>query len=92
MPASFLATMDSLDREGTNMETKIVIGPLRRLPHVCQLTGLRKSSIYAMIKEGNFPAPVRIGRRAVAWRQEDISRWIDTRLSAGPDSRALPGR
>ena len=67
-------------------------GPrLHRLPDVCGLTGLRKSSIYAMIKDGSFPAPVRIGRRAVAWRQEDIGRWIDSRRSTEGETQALSG-
>jgi len=67
MAGSFLATMDPLDRQGTKMEKHIVASPLRRLPYVCELTGLRKSSIYAMMRAGEFPSPVHIGRRAVAW-------------------------
>ncbi|WP_429407727.1 helix-turn-helix transcriptional regulator [Paraburkholderia sp. MM5482-R1] len=63
------------------MENKTFGLCLRRLPDVCRLTGLRKSSIYAMINVGSFPAPVRIGPRAVAWRDDDIGRWIETRLS-----------
>jgi len=66
------------------MEQQIVAGPLRRLPYVCQLTGLRKSSIYAMIRAGEFPSPVHIGRRAVAWRQADLEVWISTRRPAAP--------
>lgn len=27
-------------------------------------------------KSGNFPKPVRIGRRAIAWRKIDIEQWI----------------
>ncbi|WP_081082278.1 helix-turn-helix transcriptional regulator [Burkholderia diffusa] len=73
------------------MENKQFELRLYRLPDVCGFTGLRKSSIYAMIKDGSFPAPVRIGRRAVAWRQEDIGRWIDARRSADAGSHALTG-
>ena len=35
--------------------------------------------IYAMIAEGEFPAPIRIGRRAVAWRLSDIESWVERR-------------
>lgn len=52
---------------------------LLRLPAVMRETGLSRSSIYAAIKEGRFPRPVRIGKRAVAWRAEEIAAWRDTR-------------
>ncbi|MDO3621828.1 AlpA family transcriptional regulator [Ralstonia pseudosolanacearum] len=61
------------------MENQGTASPLHRLPYVCQLTGLRKSSIYSMIHAGDFPPPVRIGRRAVAWRQTDLEAWICSR-------------
>lgn len=66
------------------MERQIVASPLRRLPYVCEFTGLRKSSIYAMIRVGEFPRPVHIGRRAVAWRQSDLDTWIASRQAAMP--------
>ena len=37
-----------------------------------QRLGLSRSSIYKMMDEGEFPRPVRIGRRAVGWLAEDI--------------------
>lgn len=30
-------------------------------------------------KSGDFPKPVRIGRRAIAWRKVDIEEWIRER-------------
>ena len=40
-----------------------------------ELTGLAKSTIYDRITAGTFPKPVKIGDRAVAWRQSDIDAW-----------------
>ncbi|MEP1353371.1 MAG: AlpA family phage regulatory protein [Tateyamaria sp.] len=40
-------------------------------------TGLSRSSIYAMMDAGSFPRPIRIGKRAVAWRHSDIAAWIE---------------
>jgi len=57
---------------------------LMRLPDVMRETALCRSSIYAAISEGRFPSPVRIGRRAVAWRKEDIEAWKATLPRAGP--------
>ena len=57
-------------------------GKLQRLPTVEERTGFRKSSIYAGVKAGTFPAPVRLSARAVAWREEDIDHWINERTTA----------
>ncbi len=50
-------------------------GKLLRLPAVEELTGLKKSTIYAAVHAKTFPAPVRLSARAVAWREEQISSW-----------------
>ena len=55
-----------------------------RRADVEELTGLSRSTIYASMEAGEFPRPVRIGRRAVAWRQEDIQEWADSRPIAMP--------
>jgi prophage regulatory protein len=57
-------------------------GNLERLPTVEVRTALKKSSIYAGVKAGTFPAPVRLSARAVAWREADIDRWINERTTA----------
>lgn len=55
---------------------------LYRLPQVIEVTGLGRSSIYRLAKEGRFPPSVRIGDRAVAWRASEIEEWIKTRQVA----------
>ena len=52
------------------------MGLIRRKT-VEKITGLSRSSIYAMMSEGTFPKQIKIGRRAVAWRHEDIENWIN---------------
>lgn len=49
---------------------------IKRIQEVTQITGLSKSTIYAMIKEERFPAPLRIGRRAVGWTDDMIENWM----------------
>lgn len=53
---------------------------LFRLPQVREITGLGRSTIYAKIKTGDFPAPVNLGIRAVAWRAADVAVWVDSRI------------
>lgn len=52
------------------------------LPQVMSKTTLGKSTIYAYVKEGKFPAPVKIGDRAVGWVEEEVSAWLDERIKA----------
>jgi prophage regulatory protein len=56
--------------------------PLLRLPAVLQLTGLARSTVYRMVADHTFPAPVRIAKRAVAWRREELQRWTEQRPPA----------
>lgn len=57
---------------------------LMRVQDVIEATGMSRSSIYAAMTAGDFPRPVRIGRRAVAWRHDDIETWIDALPRAEP--------
>ena len=41
--------------------------------------GLSRSSIYAAMAQGQFPRPLRLGRRAVGWRQSEIDDWLARR-------------
>ncbi|MCH6585264.1 MAG: AlpA family phage regulatory protein, partial [Proteobacteria bacterium] len=45
---------------------------LYRLPDVIRLTGLSKTSIYRLAREGKFPTPVRITESKSAWRPDEI--------------------
>jgi prophage regulatory protein len=76
---------NQLSLKGTILEAnKQTPGRLLRLDRVEDITGLRKSSIYTYMakKEHGFPTPVRIGARAVAWRESDVLAWIAGRTEA----------
>lgn len=53
-----------------------------RRPEVENRTGLARSTIYLMISEGNFPKPIRLGKRAVGWPEADINHWIEQRCGS----------
>lgn len=52
-----------------------------RRPEVENRTGLSRSTIYAMMADGTFPKPIRLGKRAVGWRDSDIAAWLDSRAN-----------
>lgn len=44
-------------------------------------TALKKSSIYAKVKTGDFPAPIKMGVRTV-WIESEIDTWLDAKVAA----------
>lgn len=56
-----------------------------RRPAVEAATGLSRSSIYAMMDTNDFPRPIRIGKRAVAWPQSAIETWLAQRPASKGD-------
>ena len=63
------------------MHTKISKEPtILRRPQVQQRTGLSRSTLYQYIKDGEFPASVQLGPRAVGWLESDVSDWISARV------------
>lgn len=53
-----------------------------RRPAVEALTGLARSTIYDLIAKGQFPRPVKLTGKAVAWPESKISEWLANRASA----------
>lgn len=56
---------------------------LLRLPQVEALVGLKRSSIYRAVKDKSFPAPVKLGARAVGFPASQIQKWIADRINGG---------
>ena len=54
---------------------------LLRWPEVKQRVGYSRSQIHFLIKQGSFPAPVKLGARASAWLQSSIDEWISSRVA-----------
>jgi prophage regulatory protein len=48
-------------------------------PEVERLTGLSRSSIYALMSRNEFPRPHRLSARAVAWKTSLLEEWLHTR-------------
>jgi prophage regulatory protein len=48
-----------------------------RLPRVKETTGLSRTSIYRKIAVSEFPRPVNIGTRSVAWVEAEVIQWMN---------------
>lgn len=62
-------------------------GKFIRLPDVCELTGMEKSSIYARMAGGQFPQRVKLGARCSVWLESEVLAWIEARAA----ERAVDG-
>lgn len=65
--------------EGLSMSKNINI---LRLPQVLQRIGVSRSTLYQLIKDGKFNAPINLGERAVGWTDEDVADFIASRIKA----------
>ena len=75
-------------RNGTNWKTDGTLGdphaaPLRllRFPAVRARTGLSRSTIWRLERQGAFPRHHRISANAVAWVEDDIAKWIQSKVA-----------
>ncbi|WP_420430397.1 helix-turn-helix transcriptional regulator [Kordiimonas sp.] len=50
---------------------------LIRSREVCELTGISRSYLYALIGSGLFPSPKKIGR-ASRWLLSDVNQFVDS--------------
>ncbi len=56
---------------------------LWRLPKVLETTGIKKSTLYIQVANGEFPKPVSITRRTVAWDSSKVQAWINAKIQRG---------
>lgn len=49
-----------------------------RIDEVLSTTGLGRNTVYRRMREGTFPKQVKLGPNTVAWRQSEISSWMDS--------------
>ena len=55
---------------------------LIRLRQVLALTGLSRGTIYRLERAGSFPIRRRLSPNCVAWIEQEIATWIESRPAA----------
>jgi len=55
---------------------------LLRLPDVEAATGLKKSTIYLLMKRGEFPRCVQLTARCVAWPESRVLQFVQDRIAS----------
>lgn len=58
-------------------------------PEVEQEVKFSRSQIYRLMALGQFPKPIRLSARSVAWLESDIKAWLDARIAESKEGRAV---
>lgn len=64
---------------------------LIRLSEVMSKTGYSKSWIYKLIKKNQFPKPIKVGTRAVAFIEREIEEFLQELISKSRSLNNLEG-
>ena len=51
-----------------------------RWPDVQNLVGLSRSQIHKLIAKEQFPAPIKLGKRASGWIEAEVLTWLEDRI------------
>lgn len=54
-----------------------------RIPETMRITTLKRSTIAKLLRNGEFPAPIKLLGRINAWKEKDIFDWIESQNTAG---------
>lgn len=65
----------------TSEQTTVTDDPFLRMPEVEKTTGLKKVTIYRLIKRSEFPSPIKLGGRASGWLLSEINQWKAERIA-----------
>ena len=82
LAAASLAPSGPLQARQAAAQTMDTQPILLRLPMVMRITGLARSTIYKLISQNQFPVPIKLSKRAVAWLQSEIDGWVSSRVRA----------
>lgn len=59
-----------------------MLDPLLTRQEVEKHLGLSRSALYANLRRGALPLPIKIGPRAIRWRQSELEAWLSERPRA----------
>ena len=55
---------------------------LMTIKQVSKLTGLSRSHVYWMMRNAEFPEPLKLSSRVVRWVEQEVVEWISERPRA----------
>jgi prophage regulatory protein len=58
-----------------SVSPNVDLGDILRIEQVLATTGLCRTMLYQLIREGTFPRQVALGARGVGWRKDEVIEW-----------------
>lgn len=65
----------------TTAQSAAVMPRLIRRKEVLSRVGLSQTTMYEQIRAGQFPKPIPIGQKSVAWLETEIEAWVSHRTA-----------
>lgn len=63
------------------MKTSLLDDQLVDIKFITEFTGLTDKWFYKLIKEGEFPKPIKLGRSS-RWFKSEIEQWLKERINS----------
>lgn len=51
-----------------------------RIREVCDITGLKPSTIYKLVREQSFPKSIRLTSRSTGWPSNLVGDWLEKKI------------
>ena len=64
------------------MHHHAIAGVLMHILRACdviRVTGLSRTTLWRLERQGEFPTRIRLGLNSVGWREEEVQNWVETR-------------
>lgn len=76
--------VDHIKKQHIKVYIMNTVNKLIRIKKVQEITGLSKSYIYQLVKQGAFPRSILLieGGSAVAWLNSEVIEWVESRVQA----------
>lgn len=75
---------------GNTSKSQVTVTPqFFRLPQLKARLGVSGSSIWAWVKKGTFPAPIKLSENTTAWHLTDIEAWENSRIQASQQMKGV---
>jgi predicted DNA-binding transcriptional regulator AlpA len=66
----------------TTQQTATHPAQFYRLPHLKTKLNVSGSSIWAWVKAGKFPKPIKLSENCTAWNAAEVEAWAQSRIAS----------
>jgi len=73
-----------------SIQGQVIGEQLLRRKAVMEKTGLKPSNLFTLIKQGDFPKPIKLSKATSAWVNSEVEAWIKRRIAQRDQSSNRP--